>query len=273
METHMAGRKARPAFDSLWDAVVAGSPDDVRRLLDAGADADEREDSDDPTPLMYAAASGRLDVVELLVVAGADVDTAIEFDNIDLPGDNLPDDQPADSFLDELTSHNALDSLGWSAPGYAAVYGRRAVYDFLLPRASAAVRRQAEAVWAARQASEPRPRKPARSTASAAARKALLAEHPKLARWIVRCALCAKVGYNPAMPAETDRQGTAAKARELFPPLALEVQVCQRCRDKVEKAERAAGAVQKKRLAELPPHVKIEVVQPKPKKKRPGKGA
>ena len=147
----MARRKGR-AFDSVWDAVVRGGPSDVRALLDAGADPDEREDGDDPTPLMYAAAAGAREVVEVLLGAGADVSAATESFGVELPGDALPDDQPDDSFLDELTSFNATDWAGWTAPAYAAVYGRRGVYDLLRQRASPQVRRQAEAVWAARQA-------------------------------------------------------------------------------------------------------------------------
>lgn len=147
----MAKRKG-PAFDSLWDAVVRGGPADVRALLDAGAGPDEREDVDDPTPLMYAAAVGAREVAELLIARGADVNAATEHYAIDLPEDAVPEDQPDDAFLDGVTSFNNTAWAGWTAPVYAALFGRREVYDFLRERASPAVRQQAEAVWAARQA-------------------------------------------------------------------------------------------------------------------------
>lgn len=270
----MIKRKTQRALDSIWDAVVRGNAAAVRQLIDAGSDPDEHEDVDDPTPLMYAAASGQMEIVELLVSAGAEVDAPVEFDGIDLPADCMPDDQPADSFLDELTSFNATGWLGWSAPVYAAVYGRSQVLEFLLQRATTAVQQQAQAVFAARQASEAGPLrpKPARTSGAAAARAALLSERPKLSRWVVQCILCGKQGYDPKMPAEIDREGTARTARRLFAPLVLRDYFCQRCLDKVEKGRRAAQALLQQQMASLPPHVKVQVVQPRAKKKRNATG-
>jgi hypothetical protein len=265
----MARRKPEPTFDSVWAAVVAESPDAVSQLLADGAEADEREDRDAPTPLMYAAAVGNLRVVEQLVAAGADVNAATEHDAVELPDAALPDDQPDDSFLDGPAS--ASNWQGWTASVYAATFGRQDVFDFLLPRASPAVRQSATAVAAARKAHARPAARPAKTSrgGSAAARAALLAEHPKAARWVVRCALCGREGHKPEMPADFDRHGTAARVRELFRPLVLEDSVCRPCLDKADRAGKAAEKVVQRRLAELPPHVKIEVVQPKRGHRRP----
>jgi hypothetical protein len=224
---------------------------------------------------MYAAALGRLDTVRALAGAGADVnDLAWHGFGRDLPG--LP-------FLDSLLESGAIKAAGMTALGYAAGYGREGVVEFLGPRTTAELRRDAEAVVRARRdylgglddkARAAFLRKLDRPVSGAPeARRALVAEHPKVSRWIVRCGLCGREGYKPTMPAEIDRQGTAARVRRLFRPLALENYFCERCRGKTGKARRQAEALFQKRLAELPPHVKVEVVQPKPTKRRPAEDA
>ena len=97
----------------------------------------------------------------------------------------------------------------------------------------------------------------------AAARAALLKERPGLGRWIVTCGLCHRQGYKPTMPAEIDRRGTAALARRLFPPLALQNYLCGRCHQKTEKKRRELEAKMQQIIANLPPNVKVKVVQPR----------
>jgi hypothetical protein len=63
----------------------------------------------------------------------------------------------------------------------------------------------------------------------AAARAALVAERPRVARWVVSCTACGRQGHRPGMPGEIDRRGTAARVRALFPPLALCNRLCEGC--------------------------------------------
>jgi Ankyrin repeats (many copies) len=257
----MAKRRTGRRFASLWDAVVEGSTDDVRRALAAGHPVDERDEEGDPTPLMYAAARGRLDVVRVLVAAGADVNVVAE-DLLDLPP--LP-------FLEPLYESATL--WGMSALAYAAGYGRDAVCDFLAPRTSATLRRQANAVRRARaaylDALDPEARaafeqrllgeKPAPS-ARAAARTALLRAHPKLARWVVQCPLCQRQGFKPALPADTDPRGPVAALRRLFKPLALRKDgMCEACAQRAARAMRRREEQRQRKLASLPPELKAKL--------------
>ena len=61
----------------LLDAVSADNVDQVRRLLAAGADPNERH-GDGATALMLAAHAGKLDLVRTLIDAGADVNLTDE---------------------------------------------------------------------------------------------------------------------------------------------------------------------------------------------------
>jgi ankyrin repeat protein len=60
------------AGEPLFDAVKAGDPAAVERLLASGAEVDSR-DRDQATPLIAAALNGELQVAELLLSKGADV--------------------------------------------------------------------------------------------------------------------------------------------------------------------------------------------------------
>ncbi len=236
----MAQRRRDRRFHDLAEAVLNGTADDVRRLLADGTHPDDREEANDPTPLMVAAARGRLDVVELMVSAGADVSALAE----DLYGelDQFP-------FLDDLFAVARLTAL--TALAYAALYGHEAVYHYLAPRTAPRLRQEAEALRRARTehpavAARPylAPEKP--RSARQAAREELLASSAAARRWVVPCGLCHKQGYRPTMPAEIDRRGTAARVRRLFPPLAPEGYLCQRCRDRVAKATQKIEAEHQK---------------------------
>ena len=257
----MARRKTGRRFGTLWDAVVGGNAEDVRLTLSAGRPADEHEEEGDPTPLMYAAARGRLDVVRILVEAGADVNVVAE-DLLDLPP--MP-------FLEPLYQSAAL--WGMSALAYAAGYGHDAVADFLATRTSAELRRQADAVRGAREAHfnslDPEAResfrqqllaeKPAPS-AAAAARAAFLKEHPRLARWVVQCPLCRRQGYKPALPEAVDQRGSAAELRRLFKPLALRKDgMCEGCARKAAEAMLRREQRRERKLASLPPELKAKL--------------
>jgi hypothetical protein len=256
-------------FDTLWDAIRDGTAADVRALIAAGI-PEEREELGEPTPLMYAAALGHLDDVQALVEAGADVNELSEHGmGGDLP--NLP-------FLDDLMAAGALRA-SMSALGYAAGYGREPVVAFLKPHTAPDLHNDVEAIVAARRDYLARLSGKARDAflrrcerqapAIEDRRRALLRDHPKFARWIVPCVACQRPGYLAKLPEEIDKQGTAAEVRRLFRPLSADTFACQRCQPKFEKVRRDAEALMQKRLANLPPHVKIEVVQPKARKKRP----
>lgn len=82
-------------------------------MITDGTHPDDREEASDPTPLMVAAARGRLDIVEVLARAGADVNAVAEDHSGDL--DQFP-------FLDELFGTARLTAL--TALAYAALYGQ-----------------------------------------------------------------------------------------------------------------------------------------------------
>jgi ankyrin repeat protein/catechol 2,3-dioxygenase-like lactoylglutathione lyase family enzyme len=60
-------------WTALHEAVKSTRVDAVRLLLDHGADPNAREAGDNTTPLHWAAATGRRDIVEALLKAGGDV--------------------------------------------------------------------------------------------------------------------------------------------------------------------------------------------------------
>src|SRR5262249_5204768 len=132
----MAKRDSDPRqFEGLYHAIQAGVATDVRQLLAAGADPNEIEEADDPTPLMYAAARGDLEMVEALVDAGAEVNALAE----DMSGD-------LDEFeyLDEAFQYAELHGL--TALIYAIVYEHADVKAYLFRLTNPELRAQAEAV-------------------------------------------------------------------------------------------------------------------------------
>jgi uncharacterized protein len=65
---------------ALMEAVFSGNLEEVRNLLDKGADVNCRMDGG-VTPLMVAAVNGNLDVVNLLLDRGADINAKTEKGN------------------------------------------------------------------------------------------------------------------------------------------------------------------------------------------------
>src|SRR3954467_15137282 len=57
-----------------WPGYFPNGPQVVRILIEAGADPDTRPNPGDETPLHWAASSDDVDVAEVLIDAGADVD-------------------------------------------------------------------------------------------------------------------------------------------------------------------------------------------------------
>jgi len=67
-------RPDEKGFSQLHWAVVARGVESTQTLLDQGADVDVRQRKFQGTPLQYAASSGRLDTVQLLIKHKATVD-------------------------------------------------------------------------------------------------------------------------------------------------------------------------------------------------------
>jgi hypothetical protein len=236
----MAQRKTKRRFDDLAHAVLEGSAEDVRGMIADGTHPDDREEANDPTPLMAAAALGRLDVIEILVGAGAAVNAEAEDESGEL--DQFP-------FLDGFLSSARLTAL--TALAYAALYGQEQVYHYLASRTAPRLRQEAMALrqaWAEHPALAPRPYLAPKKSKSAtqADRQELLASSAAARRWVVQCVLCQKQGHKPAMPDEIDRRGTAARVRKLFPPLVLKDYMCQQCRDRAAKGMQKIEAERQK---------------------------
>jgi ankyrin repeat protein len=229
----MAKRRSKPRFDNLTHAVLDGSVEDVRGMIAGGTDPDDREEADEPTPLMEAAAHGRLDMVEVLVAAGADVNALVDDQSGEL--DPFP-------FLEELFASGRLS--GMTPLAYAVLYGQKHVCDYLIHQTVITLRSEAEALGqakAAQPSGRPRPqgtpKKP--KSASQAAREELLSASAAARRWVWSCLLCGRQGYKPALPEEIDRKGTAGRLRKLFGPLPLgKDRICERCTEKAAAAMR-----------------------------------
>lgn len=236
----MARRQAKQD-DDLSRAVIEGTTDAVRQMIARGIDPDGREVPEDPTPLMIAAARGRLDVVEALVAAGADVNAQLDDQSEEI--DQFP-------FLDQLYASAELHGLFPLA--YAALYRQDAVYDFLTERTAPPLRQQAEAIrrgGATKAARSIRTygesAKP--TSAAKAARKNFLATNAKARRWVQACLLCGRQGYKPELPEQIDDKGSAAQLRRLFTRLALdESRICENC---MAKAAAGLQKAQAKRRA------------------------
>jgi ankyrin repeat protein len=127
--------KTKRRFEGLFDAIGNGTAEDVRQLLAGGADADEIEEAGDVTPLMAAATRGDLEIVKVLVEAGADVNALAE---------DLSDDLDEFEFLDEAFQEGELH--GMTALLYAVLYGHTEVKKYLSKATSPGLRAQAKAV-------------------------------------------------------------------------------------------------------------------------------
>jgi hypothetical protein len=249
----MAKRRSK-RFDNLTHAALEGSAEDVRRMIDDGTPPDDREEADELTPLMAAAASGRLDVVEVLLEAGADVNAIVDDQSGEL--NQFP-------FLDELFAFGRLS--GMTALAYAMLYGQKPVCDYLAPRTATNLRREVEAIRQAKAkqpCAAPRPygapEKP--KSGRQAARDELLAGSAAARRWVWNCLLCGRVGYKPALPEEIDRRGTAGQLRRLFGPLELDKnRICEGCTKRAAAGMRRREEQRQKRLASLPAELKAKM--------------
>jgi hypothetical protein len=213
---------------------------------------------------MAAAARGRLDVVEVLVQAGADVNAVVDDPSGEL--DPFP-------FLDELFACGRLSGI--TPLAYAVLYGQKCVCDFLCPRTAASLRSEAEAMRQVKAAQPPAalrpygtPEKP--KSASQGARDELLAASAAARRWVWTCLLCGRQGYKPGLPEEIDRRGTAGQVRRLFRPLPLgKDRVCEGCTQRAAAAMRRREEQRQRKLASLPPELRAKLGGMAKKKRGP----
>lgn len=121
---------------ALAEAIREGDARAVAKLISAGVDVNDREDLDEDTPLMISVQTGDLEMVRMLVEAGADPDLA---------------------------------SPDWPSALHCAVFGpSRPIYKFLAPLASAENRAAAEELLARRNALKGAAGKPNRDLLKAA---------------------------------------------------------------------------------------------------------
>jgi hypothetical protein len=199
----------------------------------AGLHPDARDEPDEPTPLMVAAARGDLSIVEVLVDAGADPNTQV-------------DDQSGESeqfaFLDRLFATGKLECL--FALAYAVLYDQPKVRDYLAPKTAPQLQTQADAIERAkgrmqapvRPCGEPQIPNQKTKSAARAERETLLKRNAKARRWVNKCLLCGREGYNPDLPDEVDDKGTAQRLRKRFPPLTIDKNhMCRNCVEKVAR--------------------------------------
>ena len=116
-------------MSALHLAAQKGHIEIVRVLLDAGADVNPTEDMVGTTALMFASQNGHIEVVELLLQAGADVHAAQ--DRALFQAASINDTKIMKLLLDEGANVN-VQNKGYTALMTAAVIGSTEAVRFLL---------------------------------------------------------------------------------------------------------------------------------------------
>ncbi|CAE7948602.1 ZDHHC13, partial [Symbiodinium sp. KB8] len=96
------------AFTPLYCAALSGRLDLVKLLLDAGADKDQGGFS---TPLVVASQKGHLDIVEYLIEAGADTQKAAEFGMTPINSASVGQQTPVMQYLLRVNREKQFASL------------------------------------------------------------------------------------------------------------------------------------------------------------------
>ncbi|MDG3004835.1 ankyrin repeat domain-containing protein [Paludisphaera mucosa] len=118
---------------SFRDAVWLGDVELARARLDEGADVDAGRGSYDGPMLMIAAGFGPLEMVDLLLSRGADVEAMDDLGQRPLTrAAHCGRVEVVLRLLEYGANIDAVDWFGRSSLAYAALEGRRAVYDVLL---------------------------------------------------------------------------------------------------------------------------------------------
>ena len=131
-----SGKAVADLKPSLWFAVENKSTEEVRRLLKAGADPNIKYKG--LTPLMKAAEEGYLEIMEVLLDSGCEIDavnstgrTALSF-AASPSGMRVEQPEAVELLLCSAANTTLVDSRGWTAKDWAVhenIYSAIAVFD------------------------------------------------------------------------------------------------------------------------------------------------
>jgi ankyrin repeat protein len=120
-------------FSQLHRAAMTGKPNDVKKLLAAGAKIDVRQREFHGTPLQYAASRGQVEILQALIKAGAKIDARDTNNRTPLM---WAADKGQTECIRQLVKAKAdvraVNNGGWTALHYAAQARKKAAAQLLV---------------------------------------------------------------------------------------------------------------------------------------------